>query len=127
MAKAAKKTLLIEDDPDQSYLYSTKFQLEGLDIISAKSGSEGLSKAIAEKPDLILLDVVMNDMDGMEVLGKLRKNRDTKNIPVVLLTNLAKKELRERSKKLGVIGFWPKAEILPQEIADRVKNILGIK
>ena len=125
--KIGKTILLIEDDPDQVFLYSTKFKLEGLKIISATNGVEGVKKVEAEKPDLILLDIVMDEMDGMEVLEKLKGDKNTKNIPVVLLTNLIKKDLMEKSKRLGAVGFWSKAEVLPTEIVSRVKLILNIK
>ncbi|MBI5221183.1 MAG: response regulator [Candidatus Magasanikbacteria bacterium] len=121
------KILLIEDDPDQVYLYSTKFQLEGLNMVTAKNGVEGLALVKKEKPDLILLDIVMEEMDGIEVLKNLKKDNGTRDIPVVILTNLAKKELLDQSKKLGAIGFWSKSEVLPQDIVDRVKNILKVK
>jgi len=125
--KKGKTILLIEDDPDQVFLYSTKFRLEKLKIINANNGIEGIKKVEAEKPDLILLDIVMDKMDGMEVLEKLKSNKETKNIPVVLLTNLIKKDLMEKSKRLGAVGFWSKAEVLPAEIVSRVKLILNIK
>ncbi|OGY44966.1 MAG: hypothetical protein A2744_01525 [Candidatus Buchananbacteria bacterium RIFCSPHIGHO2_01_FULL_44_11] len=124
--KVNKKILLIEDDPDQVFLYLTKFKMEGLKLLTAKNGVEGLAMAKKEKPDIILLDIVMDEMDGMEVLERLKKDNATKNIPVVLLTNLVKKELLEKSKQMGAIGFWSKTEVLPKDAVDRVKAILDI-
>ena len=124
--KVNKKILLIEDDPDQVFLYLTKFKMEGLKLLTAKNGVEGLAMAKKEKPDIILLDIVMDEMDGMEVLERLKKDNATKNIPVVLLTNLVKKELLEKSKQMGAIGFWSKTEVLPKDAVDRVKAILNI-
>ena len=124
--KVNKKILLIEDDPDQVFLYLTKFKMEGLKLLTAKNGVEGLAMAKKEKPDIILLDIVMDEMDGMEVLERLKKDNATKNIPVVLLTNLVKKELLEKSKQIGAIGFWSKTEVLPKDAVDRVKAILDI-
>lgn len=121
------KVLLIEDDPDQVALYSAKFELEGLNLITAKNGAEGLAKATKEKPNFILLDIVMEEMDGMEVLERLKKNKETKKIPVALLTNLITKDLISKSKKLKAVGFWPKTEVLPQDVVDRTKKILNIK
>ena len=72
--KVNKKILLIEDDPDQVFLYLTKFKMEGLKLLTAKNGVEGLAMAKKEKPDIILLDIVMDEMDGMEVLERLKKN-----------------------------------------------------
>ncbi|HLD27998.1 MAG TPA: response regulator [Patescibacteria group bacterium] len=122
-----KKILLIEDDPDQVELYSAKFQMEGLDIITAGDGRLGLALAAKDRPDLILLDIVMDDMDGLEVLRRLKQDKKTANIPVVLLTNLIKKNLIKESRELGAVGFWSKTEIMPQQIVDRIRKILKIK
>lgn len=124
--KTSRKILLIEDDSDQVYLYTVKFQLEGLNLVTAKNGVEGLEKVKQEKPDLILLDIVMKDMDGMEVLENLKKDNTTKNIPVILLTNLVKKELSEKAKHLGAFDFWSKTEVMPQDAVQRIRKILNI-
>ena len=123
----SKKILLIEDDPDQVFLYSTKFEMEGLKLLTAQNGVEGLELAKKEKPDIILLDIVMDEMDGMEVLASLKKDKATKGVPVVLLTNLVKKELVQKSKQMGAAGFWSKTDVLPKDAVERVKQILNIK
>ena len=120
------KILLIEDDPDQVMLYSIKFKMEGLDLLCAYNGQEGLEMAKKEMPQLILSDVVMNNMDGMEMLKRLKADPKIKDIPVVMLTNLNKKELKEKAKELGAKDFWAKTEVLPQDVANRVKKILKI-
>jgi CheY-like chemotaxis protein len=125
MAKA--KVLLIEDDPDQVYLYQTKFALEGFELISAKNGLLGLDKAARESPDFILCDIVMDDLDGLAVLKKLKSDEQTKKIPVVLLTNLSNKDLMRKSERMGAAGFWIKTEVLPQELVNRVKKILKLE
>ncbi len=121
------KVLLIEDDPDQIFLYTTKFKLENIDAVNAPSGAKGIEMAASEQPNLILLDMLMDDMGGIEVLTKLKADAKTKKIPVVMLTNLIKKELIDQAKALGAIDFWPKAEVMPSEIVERVKKILKIK
>lgn len=126
MANQAK-ILLIEDDPDQVYLYTTKFTLEGFELVSAKNGLEGVDKTISESPDLILCDIVMDGMDGLAVLEKLKSDKRTEKIPLVLLTNLADKILEKKSVERGAVGFWDKTEIMPQELVDRVRKILKIK
>lgn len=127
MSDKKVKILLIEDDPDQIVLYSAKFELEGLNLIIAKDGPEGLAKAAKEKPDFILLDIVMEEMDGMEVLKRLKANKKTRKIPVAILTNLITKDLIAKSKKFKVVGFWSKTEVLPQDVVDRIKRMLNIK
>ncbi len=121
------KILLIEDDPDQIALYSAKFSLEGLKMITARTGEAGLKKAVEEKPDFILIDIVLEEMDGMEVLKRLKKDKKTKDIPAAIITNLLKGELIEEAKKLGAVGFWPKTEVMPYQVVNRIKEILKIK
>jgi len=70
------------------------------------------------------LDIVMEEMDGLEVLKRLRRNNKTKKIPVAILTNLITKDLIAQAKKLKVVGFWPKTEVLPQDVVDRARRIL---
>jgi CheY-like chemotaxis protein len=91
------------------------------------TGTDGIAKAIREKPDFVLLDLVISDMGGLEVLAKLKANDKTKKIPLALLTNLTKKELAQEAIGLGVIDFWPKTEVLPSEIVRRIKAILKIE
>ena len=125
------KILLVEDDPDQIYLYKTRLQMEKFKIVEAHNGKQGIEIAKQEMPDFILLDLVMEDMSGMKVLEALKKDKKTKKIPIVLLTNLIKKALIDQATKLGAVGFWPKTEVLPEEIVCRIKKIIkkpgGIK
>jgi CheY-like chemotaxis protein len=127
MAKKIIKILMVEDDPDQSVLYQTKFQLEGFKVELAKNGIEGLAKAESFKPDFILLDILMSDMSGIEVLQRLRKNPRTKDITVAIFTNMITKELKSKAEKLKAVGFWPKTQVMPQEVVDRIKQTLGVK
>ena len=81
-----KKILFIEDEPDQILMISLRLEKSGYDVISSMDGKEGLKKAAAEKPDLILLDVIMPGMDGLEVCRRLRKDPATKHIPILSAT-----------------------------------------
>ncbi|HNP74916.1 MAG TPA: response regulator [bacterium] len=119
------KVLLIEDDPDQISLYRTVFKLAGLKLLEATNGSKGLAAAKKNKPDLILCDLVMDGMDGMEVLKRLKADSATKNIPTVMLTNLNKKSLYVEAENLGALDFWAKTEVMPQEIITRVQKIIS--
>ncbi|HOH67313.1 MAG TPA: response regulator [bacterium] len=119
------KVLLIEDDPDQISLYRTVFKLAGLKLLEATNGSKGLAAAKKNKPDLILCDLVMDTMDGMEVLKRLKADSATKNIPTVMLTNLNKKSLYVEAENLGALDFWAKTEVMPQEIITRVQKIIS--
>lgn len=118
------KILFIEDDRDQIFLYQTKFELEGFEFLTARYGCEGLIIAVEKQPDLILLDLVLIKEDGMEILKQLKENGKTKKIPVIILTNLAKKDLAEKGKELGAVDFIVKAQTTPSEIVERVRKIL---
>ena len=126
MDTKAKKTkiLLIEDDKDQVFMYRFKFEKEGFDFLSAKNGTEGLQTAKTGQPDLILLDLVLVNESGIDVLEKLKAAPETKNIPVIMLTNLAKKELKAQAEKLGIVDFIIKSQVLPAELVRRVREII---
>lgn len=121
-----KKILLIEDDVDQALLYRIPFELEGFEIMTEAGGRDGLAKAVGWHPDIILLDVIIDKMDGMEVLRQLKANDHTKDIPVVMLTNVFKKELVTEAKSLGAIDFWEKTKVMPKDVVQKAKVILGL-
>ena len=84
--------MIVEDDSFVLDIYQTKLSQEGYTVIEARNGVEAMKKLEKEKPDLLLLDIVMPYMDGIEVLKKIRERADLKNLPVILLTNLSQKE-----------------------------------
>jgi CheY-like chemotaxis protein len=84
-----KKVLVIEDNPDMRKLLSVELELMGFEPITAGGGEEGVSKAISEKPDLVLLDILMPDMDGRDTARILRRNPETKDIPIIAETALS--------------------------------------
>lgn len=120
------KILLIEDDKDQVSLYKTKFEMEGFNFVFAYDGQKGLAIAEQENPDLIFLDIILFKMDGLEVLRQLKNNPKTKDIPVVLLTNLVKKSSLEEGEKLGAVGYVIKTDITLKELARMAKEIIKI-
>jgi CheY-like chemotaxis protein len=86
MREKRRKILFIEDEPDQVMMISLRLEKSGYEVISSMDGEEGLQMAVTEKPDLILLDVVMPGMDGFEVCRRLRKDPVTKHIPIISTT-----------------------------------------
>ncbi len=120
-----KKILLIEDDPDQIFLYQSKFEIEGFDIISSRTGDDGITLAKIEKPDIILLDLILIAESGIDVLSKLKKDKATKHIPVIILTNLVQKDNKENAKKLGAIDFLIKTDMMPADVVKRVREVLN--
>ena len=121
----AKKTILIiEDEEMLSSMYKVKFDNEGYQVLTATDGVSGLDLAAKDKPDLILLDIIMPKLDGFAVLKKLKTDPATKTIPVVLLTNLGQDEDLKRGKELGAAGYLIKANNTPSEVINKVKNFI---
>ncbi|MFH0874233.1 MAG: response regulator [Candidatus Komeilibacteria bacterium] len=121
-----KKILLVEDEEMLANMYQVKFQNDGFQLIKAGNGEEGLVLAEKEKPDMILLDVIMPKMDGFTVLKRLKDNPSTKNIPVLLLTNLGQDEDVKKGNELGAVGYLVKANITPSEVVAKVKEVMKL-
>jgi two-component system cell cycle response regulator len=119
-----KTVLIIEDDPDQIFLYETEFTIHGFQVKIAPNGLAGLEAAEKEQPDLILLDEVMEEMTGLVTLKKLKENQKTKNIPVILFTNLEKDEKEQEARQLGAVDFVVKSKVMPKDLVARVKQCL---
>lgn len=124
MASNKLKILIADDDPMISVMYKTKLESEDYEIVTAANGVEAKEKAEDEKPDLILLDVIMPQIDGFAVLEGLKDSAKTKKIPVVLLTNLGTDEDREKGLKLGAEDYLVKANLTPEQVSDKVKKYL---
>lgn len=118
--------LLADDDPLIISLYQTKFKKLGYDLIIATDGDEALQKAKEAKADIILLDRMLPNIDGLEVLENLRQMPETKNLPVLILTNRdpGSDEL-EKAKKLGALDYLIKERIDLGVLASRIKEILN--
>lgn len=121
----AKVLLIVEDDPLISRLYEKIFKFEGYEVVTAMNGEDGLVKARQEKPNLVLLDIMMPRMNGMEVLEKLKADPATKTLPVVMLTNLAGEKDAETALAKGAIKYIVKSNYDPKEVADMVKEIIA--
>ncbi len=120
------KILIVDDDAFLSGIYATKLEIEQFDVVIARDGEEGLKAAAREKPDLVLLDVLMPKLDGFEVLEKLKADPKTKAIPVIMLTNLGQKEDVERAIQEGAADYLIKAHFVPSEAVEKIKNVLKI-
>lgn len=117
-----KKVLSIEDDAFLSSLVSGKLIETGFSVITAGTGADGLAKAKLEQPDLILLDIMLPDMGGFEILERLKADPDTTKIPVIILSNLGGRDEIERGVKLGATSYLIKSNILPHEVAEMVES-----
>ncbi|MBI2577778.1 MAG: response regulator [Candidatus Wildermuthbacteria bacterium] len=121
-----KKILIIEDEPLLLEILRKKMQEEGFSVISATDGESGLEKAKMESFDLILLDLILPAMTGFEVLEQLKSNPATKDITVIILSNLGQEEEVERGLKLGAALYFVKAEIGLGEVVKKVRETLGV-
>ena len=101
MGDGKKKILFIEDEPDQIMMVSLRLERSGYEVISSSDGESGLKKALAEKPDLILLDVIMPGIDGLEVCRRLKKDPATQHIPVISTTAAGVDDIEHRCFAAG--------------------------
>lgn len=120
-----KKILIIEDDKFLRDLIAQKLQKEEFDIVEAVNGEHGLKKVKTEKPDLVLLDLILPGMDGFAVLAEVKKDPLLVGIPVIILSNLGQKDDIEKGLKLGAIDYLIKAHFTPGEIIEKIKKVLG--
>ena len=119
------KILIIEDDPLMSRMYQKIFSLEGFEVDIAIDGLEGLEKSREVKPTLILLDIMMPRLNGLQVLEKLKLDPEMKKIPVVILTNLAGSRDAENAMLKGAVKYIVKSEYDPKQIVTMIKEILS--
>jgi DNA-binding response OmpR family regulator len=124
--KYLARILLVEDDPILSKMYSTKFEIEGFEVLTAFDGEEGLKKALAEEYHLLVLDLMMPRLSGTELLVQLRNSEKGKDKLVIVITNLMDKEEQEKVKELGVYQIMTKAEITPGELVVVTKKALNL-
>ncbi len=121
-----KKILLVEDDQGLASVYITRLQTEGFDVKHVPNGEDALAGAIAYKPDLVLLDVMMPKISGFDVLDIFRNTPETTNLKVVMLTALSQDADKERAMSLGVDDYLVKSQVVIAEVVDRIKHHLNI-
>jgi len=121
----AYKVAIIEDDPSICQMYRFKFEAEGFQVDTAENGALGLKLAEKFKPDIILLDLMMPEMTGDEMLAKLRASTWGKSIKVIILTNMGEQEIPADIRALGVEAVILKADMTPRQVAELVKKHLA--
>lgn len=118
------KIAIIEDDQAISQMYRFKFEAEGFTVETAENGQLGLELAESMRPDIILLDLMMPEMSGDEMLAELRKTDWGKKVKVIILTNMGEQEIPDSVHALGVSGVILKADMTPRQVADLVKKLI---
>lgn len=121
----AKKILIVEDEELLYDILKRKLELEGYEVSIAKNGVEGLEKVKKINPDLILLDIIMPEKGGFEVMEELQQEEDYKNIPIIIISNSGQPVELDRAKALGAKDWLIKTEFDPQEVIEKVKKQIG--
>ncbi len=121
------RILLVEDDDALAQVYASRLQLEGFDVRHVANGEDALSSAVEYKPDLILLDAMMPQITGFDVLDILRNTPETANIRVIMLTALSQAKDKERAEALGVDDYLVKSQVVIGDVVARIKHHLGIQ
>lgn len=118
------KILLIEDDPFILKMYETKFRLEKLETKIAENGQKGLDLLESFDPDIVLLDLMMPEKDGFEVLQEMRSSEKWQKLPVIVLSNISQEIDIERARELGATDYYVKTSLTPQQVVDKIKEVL---
>jgi CheY-like chemotaxis protein len=124
MPKQAK-ILLVEDDNMVVKMYQKKFEIGGFKLTTASNGKEGMIELKKERPDIVLLDIMMPEMNGLEMMKIVKADPVLKDIPIVILTNLGDRpEDVEKCKELGAEDYWVKANMSLKDLEERIKKII---
>ncbi len=121
------KVLIIDDDEDLTNIFSAALTKDGFETVYSLTGQEGLEKAKTEKPNLILLDQVLPDMAGNDILRTLKADDLTKTIPVILLSNFSQEELVKGAIDQGAIDYLFKYQVEPRDVVNKVKEALKVQ
>ena len=125
MSVVTPKVLVIDDTESIATMMVNGLNHSGCTATVAIGGQAGLEAIKADKPDLILLDIVMPEMNGLEVLDAIHQDPDSKDIPVVMLTSMSGKYDQEFSHNKGALAYWIKDDVVPQQLGIQVKELLS--
>lgn len=117
------KILIVDDEQPILKMYGAA--LTAHEVITAENGTEAIDKAEKELPDLILLDIIMPQTNGLDVLEKLKESKETASIPVIILTNLPEEASADKARALGAKDYFVKAQFEPEKLAEKVKEMLS--
>lgn len=123
--KTAHNILIVEDDVFLLEILSAKFQKSGYSVNIAANGEDCMEVLGSNKPDIVLLDIVMPKMDGYEVLRRMKSSKDLSDIPIVMISNLGRLEDVQKAKDLGAIDYIIKSNFTVKEIVDKVNKVLN--
>lgn len=119
------KILLVEDDEGLAQVYKTRLEAEGFEVAHCSDGEKALTQALAFKPDLILLDVMMPKISGFDVLDILRNTPETAKVKIIILTALSQPSDQEKARQLGVDDYLVKSQAVISDVVERIKQRLA--
>ena len=119
----SKSILLVEDDPFLIDIYTTKLKESGFGVEVASDGESALRKVKEKEPGLVILDIVLPQLDGWEILRQIKSDPKLKNIKIIILSNLGQKEEVERGVELGAVKYLIKAHYTPSQVVEEIKEI----
>jgi len=121
-----RKILVIEDDRLFSDIYAAKFAEEGFDVSFASDGETGRAKLLAEKPDVVLLDIMLPKVTGLDLLEELRKHEDpaVRDVPVIVVTNLSRDQYEGKIRSFGIEAYYLKSDVLFSQVLSKIHEIL---
>jgi CheY-like chemotaxis protein len=119
------RVLIVDDDLEQLTLFAEAFKNRGFSVDKAQSGEEGIRLARNIAPDLMLLDIIMPGLGGLETLKKIKADKDLKELKILLMTNLTRPGLAEAAAQGGAADFILKADLTPSELVERAKHLIG--
>ena len=119
-----KSILLIEDDPFLIDIYTTKLKESGFGVAVATDGEQAIIKVKELKPDLVILDIVLPEVDGWEILRKIKSELKLEDLKVIILSNLGQKEEVEKGINLGAVKYLIKAHYTPSQVVEEIKKVL---
>jgi CheY-like chemotaxis protein len=120
-----KTVLVVEDDPALNFSLTAKLKKEGFETISADNGIDGLEKALHNKPDLIVLDILMAKMDGFAMMERLRQDAWGKDVPVIIVTNLIEEHFHDKAKQYNIASVLVKTNNDLNSIMGKIKEALS--
>lgn len=121
----AKKILVVEDDANFFTLIKTPLEIKQYTVVHVSNGMEAVGRIKEEKPDLVLLDIVMPGANGLDILKELKEGEDTKGIKVVMLTNFGTDDNINKAMGLGADDYFMKYNVVPSELPDKIATYLG--
>ncbi|MFA6594118.1 MAG: response regulator [Candidatus Buchananbacteria bacterium] len=127
MTELKYKVALIEDEPDLAEIYRMKMQMEGIDTVIIGDSTKALTELKRFKPDLVLLDIMMPELDGWNLFGQIKKDKELAKLKVYIWSNLTQKKDKERATGLKVNGYLIKSDFTPGTLSQKVKEIIKNK